>query len=100
MQPFVSKYTIPAFLMSFAITLFGMILNTQLIPNMDEIKYFFPIGYLPIIIFIVLGFREVISSSRISNNEKWMWCIGFVFMNLVAGLVYVINGRKRVVELK
>jgi hypothetical protein len=43
---------------------------------------------------------EIWNSYRIDKNEKIMWTIAFIFMGIlgaIAGIVYLLMGRKRVV---
>lgn len=51
-------------------------------------------------VFIVSALSEVWGSVRINTNEKVMWTIAFIFMGFLgalAGILYVIMGRKRIV---
>ena len=51
-------------------------------------------------VFVVAALSEVWRSERIDKNEKIMWTIAFIFMGLLgtmAGIVYLLLGRKRVV---
>jgi hypothetical protein len=50
-------------------------------------------------VFIVSALSEVWGSSRIDKNEKVMWTIAFIFMGFlgaIAGILYILKGRKRV----
>lgn len=58
------------------------------------------IGILAYGIFIVSALSEVWGSVRINTNIKIMWTIAFIFMGFLgalAGILYVLIGRKRVV---
>jgi len=51
-------------------------------------------------VFVVAALSEVWRSERIDKNEKIMWTIAFIFMGVLgtmAGIVYLLLGRKRVV---
>lgn len=51
-------------------------------------------------VFIVSALSEVWGSVRINTSEKVMWTIAFIFMGFLgalAGILYVILGRKRIV---
>jgi hypothetical protein len=51
-------------------------------------------------VFIVSALSEVWGSVRINTNEKVMWTIAFIFMGFLgalAGILYVVMGRKRIV---
>jgi predicted transporter len=47
--------------------------------------------------YIIAAIYEVQTSHRIDQREKTMWTIAFILLNGVAGLVYFLMGRKRVV---
>jgi len=48
-------------------------------------------------IFIITAIKEVSNSEKIDRSEKIMWFFGFIFLTTIAGLVYVLSARKRVV---
>jgi type IV secretory pathway component VirB8 len=51
-------------------------------------------------VFVVSALTEVWRSVRINKNEKIMWTIAFIFMGFlgaIAGIVYLLLGRKRIV---
>lgn len=52
--------------------------------------------FLPAIVFAVLGAYEVSSSPHVSFGVKAMWITGFIFLLPVAGLLYLISGRRRI----
>ena len=58
------------------------------------------VGVLSIILFTVLALYEIYSSTKVNATEKIFWTIGFIFMNWIVGLVYLVAGRKRVVYLQ
>lgn len=47
------------------------------------------------VVFIILAIYGVTQSSRFSRNEKFMWTIAFIFFSGIAGVVYLMLGRKR-----
>jgi TM2 domain-containing membrane protein YozV len=55
------------------------------------------ISFLLLLVFIITASREVNASVKIPSSEKSMWIIGFVFMSLIAGIVYLKQGRRRVI---
>ena len=64
----------------------------------------YPYAYLTIIvgllfhlIFLIAGIYEVSKSKKIEVSEKFMWTVGFIFFGSVAGLVYLLSARKRIV---
>jgi predicted membrane channel-forming protein YqfA (hemolysin III family) len=49
-------------------------------------------------VFVVTALSEMWRSERIDKNEKIMWTIAFIFIGgAIAGIVYLLLGRKRVV---
>jgi len=49
------------------------------------------------VVFIFTAIKEVSNSEKIDRSEKIMWFFGFIFLTTIAGLVYVLSARKRVV---
>lgn len=47
-------------------------------------------------VFVLTSLFEVHSSTNIRSSEKTMWTIGLLFTGLIAGLAYLLMGRKRV----
>ena len=46
--------------------------------------------------FIVIAIYEIWSSKRIDRSEKTMWTIAFLFFSSIAGLIYILVGRKKI----
>lgn len=59
---------------------------------------FLIIGLILTLGYIFLGIVEVQQSKRIAASEKLMWTIGFLFFGFLTGLLYLINGQKRVMN--
>ncbi len=59
--------------------------------------YILAIGILATLIYIIIGIIEVNKSQKIKDSEKVMWTIGFITLNFIAGLLYFISGRKRII---
>ncbi|ESU23662.1 hypothetical protein FLJC2902T_32240 [Flavobacterium limnosediminis JC2902] len=83
-----------AFLVALSITIIGAIMK---ITHMDGAQILLILGVLSTLGYVVIGIYEVNISKRINQSEKIMWTIGFIFINFFAGLLYLINGRKRIV---
>jgi UPF0716 family protein affecting phage T7 exclusion len=49
-------------------------------------------------LFIILSLREIHGSGSISKNEKLMWTIGLLFVTSIAGAVYLLKGRNKVLK--
>jgi hypothetical protein len=50
------------------------------------------------ILFVILAIIEVRRSQRIPFHEKTMWTVGFILFSGIAGLVYLLMGRRRVMN--
>ena len=50
------------------------------------------------LVFAVLALYEVFQSNRIEKNEKFMWTIGLLFLGTLTGILYLVTGRKRIVN--
>lgn len=49
------------------------------------------------LLFMIVGIREVRSSTKIHESEKSMWIVGFIFLGFITGICYIFSGRKRIV---
>lgn len=49
------------------------------------------------VVFMIAAITEVSRSQKIDRSEKIMWFFGFIFLTTIAGLIYVLSARKRVV---
>ena len=84
-----------SFAISLLLTITAATLKLLHKPNSDP---FLLSAVISTIIYIVLAIYEVRSSPRISTIEKNMWTIAFIFMSGLAGLIYFIVGRDRIVS--
>jgi hypothetical protein len=100
MKPFASRLTVPVYFVSAIFIIWGISLNFTQTLDQGSFKFIFPVGYFFTVIFMVLAIREVLGSGYISKNERWMWMIGLILLNLVAGMVYVIVGRTKVLGIQ
>lgn len=55
-------------------------------------------GSIAVIIFMALALIEIYRSRNIMLTEKIMWTVGFLFFNLVTGIIYFFFARKRVLR--
>lgn len=86
-----------SFFISLALSLVGALMKILHLPGAEQLLM---IGLVSNGVFVVSALTEVWRSVRIDKNEKIMWTIAFVFMGFlgaVAGIVYLLLGRKRVV---
>jgi hypothetical protein len=56
------------------------------------------IGLTLSVVFIILAIYEIITSRKVNSLEKILWTIGLVFFNTITGLIYILAGRKRIVD--
>ena len=86
-----------SFVISLVFELFGAFMKIMHLPGANELLI---IGMAANGIFIVSALSEVWGSVRINTNEKVMWTIAFIFMGFLgalAGILYVVMGRKRII---
>jgi O-antigen/teichoic acid export membrane protein len=86
-----------SFFVFLIITLIGAFLN---IYHWNEAGVIIAIGSFISICFIVLSLLEVVNSDTISQNEKTMWIVGLIVITPIAGLIYIVSGRKRILKNK
>jgi predicted membrane channel-forming protein YqfA (hemolysin III family) len=85
-----------SFFISLVMSLVGAFMKILHLPGADQLLI---IGMVSNGVFVVSALSEVWRSERIDKNEKIMWTIAFVFMGFlgaIAGIVYLLMGRKRV----
>ena len=84
---------------SFAVSLLcllsGLVFKILHYPLSEEIVV---ISLLTALVFILVALPEVWSSRNIHISEKIMWTAGFLVMMGLTGLLYLANGRKRVLR--
>lgn len=56
------------------------------------------IGLILLLVFIIAAIYEVMNSSKIGGNEKFMWIFGFLFFGSISGFVYMVSARKRIIK--
>ncbi|MHA8090067.1 GldL-related protein [Aquirufa antheringensis] len=86
-----------SFVISLVLELVGALMKIMHLPGADALLI---IGMVANGAFIVSALSEVWGSVRINTNEKVMWTIAFIFMGFlgaIAGILYVVIGRKRIV---
>jgi hypothetical protein len=82
------------FFLGLSITIIGALMKLMHWANADALLI---IGVLAWLIFIVTALYEVNTSARISRTGKLMWTVAFVLMAGIAGMVYMLGGRKNVI---
>ena len=86
-----------SFFISLVLVLVGAFMKILHLPGAEQLLI---VGMVTNGVFVVAALSEVWRSERIDKNEKIMWTIAFIFMGLLgtmAGIVYLLLGRKRVV---
>ena len=84
---------------SFFLYLLVMISGTLLrIFHKDEANLILTVGILFYLVFITSSISEILSIPNVSKNEKNMWINGFIILTPIAGLVYILSGRNRILK--
>ena len=83
-----------SFFISLSVLFLGVILKIMHEGNAETLL---TTGFCTGLVFMILAIYEVNTSARIDRTEKTMWTVGFLFMCLITGIVYLTAGRKRVV---
>ena len=83
------------FISSFVIIIVGTLLKILHQPFGELILI---IGVACAISYSVLCLFEIFSCNRIDTSEKIMWIVGFLFFNTIAGLIYILSVRKRILR--
>lgn len=84
-----------SFIASILITLFASYLK---IIHAANAEYWMIAGVFAVLVFIVSAIYEVRTSTRIHNSEKNMWTFAFIFFSGLAGIIYFLMGRRRIVS--
>lgn len=89
------KIVITSFIFSFILTIVGALFKIMHWPGASMLLL---IGLLSLALFIIMALYEVFNSKTINSSEKLMWTVGFLCLGSLAGLVYILTGRKRVIR--
>ncbi|MCU0404754.1 MAG: hypothetical protein MUE99_09425 [Chitinophagaceae bacterium] len=100
MNPHASKLTVPVYFLAAIFIIWGISLRVTQTVKDESFANVFPVGYLFTLTFMVLALLEIWRSGNIAKSEKWMWTSGILLTSLIAGLVYVIIGRNKVLGLE
>lgn len=84
-----------SYLASLFFSIIGAVMKIQ---HFDYSEILLSLGIISLIIFIIAAFIEVSRSKNISDSEKFMWKVGFITLGAIAGLVYVVSARKRILR--
>lgn len=80
-------------LISFILNFLGVYLKITHSAGADK---FLIAGIIASIVFLVTAIYEVRTSKRINYTEKNMWTLAFIFFSSIAGLIYILIGRRRI----
>ncbi len=86
-----------SFFISLVLVLVGAFMKILHLPGAEQLLI---VGMVTNGVFVVTALSEVWRSERIDKNEKIMWTIAFIFIGFlgtIAGIVYLLLGRKRIV---
>ena len=83
-----------SFIVGLVITLTGAWLK---ITHSDGAESLLLVGILANLLFVVTAIYEVRTSTRIDRSEKTMWTVAFILFSGIAGAIYLLMGRKRIV---
>ena len=78
-----------------------LLLFISIVMQYSEKKYsnsFIFVTFLFSLQFLAIALPEIFKSSKINGLEKFNWLIKLIFVFPIAGLVYINNGRKRLVS--
>ena len=81
-----------SFILSFIIAIVGSLL---MIVREGDPEFLLILAVFFWLVFVVSSIIEV-RRSQIPNSEKWMWTLAFIFFSGLAGLIYLLIGRKRI----
>lgn len=100
MQPFSSKATVPIYFVAVVLLLWGFSFHIVETLGAENFNFVLPMAYFSSVAFVVLSIREVLGSGTITKNERLFWVITLLFFSLLTGLVYVISGRNKVLNIQ
>ena len=84
---------------SFLISVFGILIGIVLkIMHSPFADLLLELSFAFYLVFAVLALYEVYQSNKIETTEKIMWTIGLLFLGSVVGILYLVAGRKRIVN--
>ena len=80
-------------IISFILNFLGVYLKITHSADADK---FLIAGIIASIVFLVTAIYEVRTSKRINYTEKNLWTLAFIFFSSIAGLIYILIGRRRI----
>jgi small basic protein len=89
------KWLVVSFLLSLATMFAGTWAKLSHAKNADTFLFVWMVAT---IIFVILAILEIMRSNKIPTAEKVMWVLGLIFLNTLTAILYLLLGRKRVME--
>lgn len=84
---------------SFLISVVGILIGAALkIMHSPTAELLLQIAISFYLLFAALVLFEIYKSNRIEKIEKIMWTIGLLFLGSIAGILYLVAGRKRIIN--
>ena len=83
-----------SFVLSIVIVLVGALFKIMHYPFSQLLLI---VGLISMLVFWYVAISEIRSSTKIDGTEKFMWIFGIIFLGSIAGLVYLLSARKRIV---
>jgi len=100
MQSFSSKATVPVYFTAAVLLLWGFSFHIVETLGAETFNFVLLLAYFSALIFVVLSVREVLGSATITKNERLFWVISLILFSLLVGLIYVISGRNKVLNIQ
>jgi hypothetical protein len=85
-----------SFAIGFSISIYAAYLKTYHLHSSVVLLAF---GGIATLIFILTALNEIFGSTRIKKSEKIMWTICIILLSFLAGFVYLLSGRKRIIPV-
>lgn len=89
-----NKKTLPIiFILSFAIIIIGALFKLM---HWQGSETMLILGLTSQAVLAFGCLYEIFRSKKIELHEKIMWLVGFIFLSVIAGFIYIISARKRI----
>jgi hypothetical protein len=85
-----------SFSIGFCITIYESYLKTF---HLHGSVVLLVLGGIATLTFMLTALNEIFGSTRIKKSEKIMWTIGIILLSYLAGFVYLLSGRKRIIPI-
>ena len=89
------KIIMISFISSFFITIVGALYK---IMHWPYASILLSVGIVISLVYVVLCLMEISNSKQVNGLEKLMWLVGFIFISQIAGLVYILSARNRIIR--